>query len=122
MTRWILIVSGLLTSTMFYAAFAPRAALVSMFGTSLDGPVAEIVVRNWGALAGTIGLMLIWSAFDNPVRRLVLGVAIEMKLIYLALLGIYGQAFIGTATAVSIGVDIVMVIVFGVCLVRGCDD
>ena len=122
MTRWILIVSGLLTSTMFYAAFAPQSALVSMFGTSLDGPVAEIVVRNWGALAGTIGLMLIWSAFDSPVRRLVLAVAIEMKLIYLALIGIYGQAFISTATAVSVGVDIVMVIVFGVCLVRGCDE
>src|SRR3954466_13798439 len=48
--RWIMIVSGALTTTMIYAAIAPEAALQSTFGESLHGPVADIVVRNWGAL------------------------------------------------------------------------
>jgi hypothetical protein len=48
--RWIMIASGVLTATMIYAAIAPEAALHSTFGETLDGPLAEIVVRNWGAL------------------------------------------------------------------------
>lgn len=44
--KWIMIVCGVLTCTMFYAAVAPQAALQSTFGESLEGPVAEIVVRN----------------------------------------------------------------------------
>ena len=44
--KWIMIVSGALTCTMFYAAIAPQAALRSTFGESLEGPLAEIVVRN----------------------------------------------------------------------------
>ncbi len=44
--KWIMLISGLLTCTMFYAAVAPAASLQSTFGQALDGPVAEIVVRN----------------------------------------------------------------------------
>jgi hypothetical protein len=45
--RWLMILSGVLTTTMVYAAIAPDAALTSNFGEALDGPVADIVVRNW---------------------------------------------------------------------------
>jgi hypothetical protein len=53
----IMFVSGALTLTMVYAAVAPEAALRSTFGESLDGPVADVVVRNWGALIGLMGAM-----------------------------------------------------------------
>ena len=36
--KWIMIVCGLLTCTMLYAAIAPQAALEATFGASLDGP------------------------------------------------------------------------------------
>jgi hypothetical protein len=45
--RWIMIVSGVLTFTMIYAAVAPQAALMSTFGEMMDGPLAQIIVRNW---------------------------------------------------------------------------
>jgi hypothetical protein len=45
--KWIMIVSGALTCTMFYAAIAPQAALQGTFGETLDGAAANIVVRNW---------------------------------------------------------------------------
>lgn len=48
--KWIMLVSGGLTCTMLYAAVAPQPALQSTFGESIDGPVADIVVRNWGVL------------------------------------------------------------------------
>jgi hypothetical protein len=43
-----MIVSGVLTMTMVYAALAPEAALRSTFGESVSGPVADIVVRKLG--------------------------------------------------------------------------
>ena len=53
----IMIVSGLLTMTMIYAALAPEAALLSTFGENVSGPVADIVVRNLGALVALVGAM-----------------------------------------------------------------
>ena len=37
-----------LTLSMVYAVIAPEAALQSTFGSSVGGPVAELVVRNGG--------------------------------------------------------------------------
>ena len=37
----IMLISGVLTATMIYAAIAPAAALQSNFGESLNGPLAE---------------------------------------------------------------------------------
>ena len=57
--KWIMLVSGVLTCTMFYAFVAPQAALTSTFGAALEGPVANVVVRNWSALITLVGAMLI---------------------------------------------------------------
>ena len=70
-----MLISGALTCTMISAAIAPQRALRSTFGETLDGPVADIVVRNWGALIALVGGMLIYGAFNPPVRTLVLTVA-----------------------------------------------
>ena len=35
--KWIMLVSGVLTCTMLYAAVAPQAALRSTFGDTLEG-------------------------------------------------------------------------------------
>lgn len=34
----------------------------STFGDELHGPVAEVVVRNWGVLIGLMGVMLTYGA------------------------------------------------------------
>ena len=74
--KWIMLLSGVLTSTMIYAAIAPDAALQSpVFGETLSGPLAQIVVRNWGALIALIGARLIYGAFNPASRPLVLTVA-----------------------------------------------
>jgi hypothetical protein len=46
--KWVMLSAGMLTCTMVYAAVAPQAALRSTFGETLDSPLAEIIVRNWG--------------------------------------------------------------------------
>jgi hypothetical protein len=110
--KWIMLVSGTLTCTMIYAAIAPQAALRSMFGATLDGPLAEIVVRNWGALITLVGAMLIYGAFNPPTRPLVLTVAGLSKLAFIGLVLAHGTQYLGRNAGISIAVDLVMVVLF----------
>ncbi len=73
--KWVMLVSGALTCTMLQAAIAPQAALRATFGETLEEPLAEIVVRNWGALIALVGAMLIYGAFRPRERPLILVVA-----------------------------------------------
>lgn len=110
--KWIMLVTGILTCTMLYAAIAPQAALNSTFGATLEGPLAEIVVRNWGVLITIVGAMLIYGAYHLPSRPLVLMVAIISKLIFITLLLTYGRQFLGGQTIVTIIFDLVSVSLF----------
>ncbi|RZJ13220.1 MAG: hypothetical protein EOO54_20115 [Haliea sp.] len=114
--KWVMLVSGVLTSTMFYAAVAPQAALRSNFGQSIDGPVAQIVVRNWGVLIGLMGLLLIYGAFHVPARRLALVVAGASKIAFIALVLSLGQQFLQFQVGVGIAIDAVMVVFFAIYL------
>ena len=109
--RWIMLVSGLLTTTMVYAALDPQAAMQSTFGETIDGAAADIVVRSWGALIALVGLMLIYGAFDTAARPLVLGVAGASKLVFIGLVLSHGTRFLGPA-ALPVAVDSVMVLLF----------
>jgi hypothetical protein len=115
--KWIMLVSGLLTCSMLYAAVSPEAALNSTFGEGLEGPVASIVVRNWGALIGLIGLMLVYGAFAPSARRLVLTVAASSKLVFIALVLSYGTQFLAFQAGVAVIVDSVWVLIFGAYLI-----
>ena len=115
--RWIMLISGALTCTMLYAAFAPTAALTSNFGASLTGPVAEVVVRNWGALIGLVGAMLIYGAFDTTVRRFVLWIAGISKLTFIGLVLTFGRDLLAYQVRVAVVIDAVWVIVFAAYLV-----
>jgi hypothetical protein len=112
-----MLISGLLTCTMFYALFAPEASLRSTFGEELSGSVAQIVVRNWGALIGLVGIMLIYGAFNDAARRLVLMVAGASKIVFISLVLMFGQQFLKFQAGTAILVDGIMVLIFVVFLV-----
>lgn len=109
--QWIMLVSGLLTCTMLYAAIAPEAALRTTFGESLQGPLAEIIVRNWGALITLVGTGLIYGAYDPGSRRLILTIAAVGKLFFIALVLTYGRAYLDKAGLVIVS-DLVMSALF----------
>lgn len=115
--KWIMLVSGVLTCSMFYVAIAPQAALNLMFGDVLVGPLAEIIVRNWGALIGLVGVMLIYGAYDPPGRPLILTVAAASKLIYIGLVLTYGGQYLSKAWF-SLASDSLEVVLFLICLVH----
>lgn len=118
--KWIMLVSGILTCTMIYAALFPQAALQSTFGTTfgatLEGPLAEIIVRNWGALITLVGGMLIYGAFTPPCRPLVLTVAGISKVIFIALILGFGGQYLGHQAGLDIALDTLMVALYGVYL------
>jgi hypothetical protein len=107
--KWIMLVSGALTCTMFYAAIAPQAALMSTFGASISGPLAEIVVRNWGVLITLVGAMLIYGAFRPIHRTLIIAVATISKMVFIGLVLTIGSQYLGKA-GVAIAFDAVVVV------------
>ena len=115
--KWIMLASGVLTSTMLYAAIAPQAALPSTFGETLEGPVAEIVVRNWGALITLGGAMLIYGAYVPSGRPLILTIAGASKLDFIGLVLFHGRQYLGQQVGISVAVDLVMVVLFAAYLI-----
>jgi hypothetical protein len=114
--KWIMLVSGALTCTMIYAAIAPQAALRGTFGEALDGPLAEIVVRNWGVLITLVGAMLIYGAYHAPVRPLVLAAAALSKAVFIALVLAQGTRYLGQQAGIAIALDAVWVVLFALYL------
>ena len=112
----IMLISGVLTATMIYAAIAPAAALQSNFGESLHGPLAELIVRNWGILIALVGGMLIYGAFDLGSRRMALLVAGASKVAFIVLVLAHGSKYFATGAGIAVVFDAVMVLLFAVYL------
>jgi hypothetical protein len=110
--KGLMVASGVLTCTMVFAAIAPQAALRSTFGETLEGPLADIVVRNWGALIGLVGAMLIYGAYVPPARSLALTVAGLSKVVFIGLVLAHGDRYLGRA-GIPIVIDLIMVVLYG---------
>ncbi|WP_394236181.1 hypothetical protein [Pseudomonas anguilliseptica] len=100
--KWLMLVSGVLTASMFYGLFAPQAALESMFGASFSGQLQSIVIRSWSALVGLMGVILIYGALSEKHRAFCAAIAATSKAIFVTLVLVYGQAFLGKAAAAII--------------------
>ena len=116
--KWILIIVGALTATMAYAAIAPQGAMMSSFGATLEGPLANIIVRSWGLMVTLIGAILILSAFRPKYRRLVMSAAAIGKLFLVALIVIEGGAIMTAALPVVI-FDGLVVLIFAAFVLGG---
>lgn len=114
--RWIMLVSGVLTCTMAYAAVAPRAAMLSMFGEDVESMGEEIVVRNWSVLITLMGAMLIYGAFSAHARRLILTIAGASKLVFVVLMLFLGRTYLGGQLGIAVAIDALWVILFALYL------
>lgn len=117
--KWLMLICGLLTCTMFYAVIAPQWAMQSYFGQTLEGPLTELIVRNWGALIGLMGVLLIYGALQEQARTIALLVAGTSKAIFIGLVFSVGQPFLQFQVGISAAVDTVMVVLFAAYLLQG---
>ena len=117
--KWVMLISGVLTAAMFYGLFAPQSALESMFGASFSGSLESIVIRSWSALVGLIGAILIFGAFSEIYRVFSISIAAFSKIIFVLLMLIYGQAFLGVAaTAIIMDCFVIVLALFYLIAVR----
>ena len=112
----IMVVSGVLTLTMLYAAFAPVAALQSMFDETPEGAMASVVAPNWGILIALMGALLIYGAFHAPSRRLALVIAGACKVAFITLVLMQGERYL-SGLGVAVAVDSTMVVLFALYLI-----
>lgn len=117
----VMVVSGLLTLTMLYAAFAPAAAVQSFFGEAPEGAFASIIVPNWGILIGLMGALLIYGAFKPSARKLALLVAGTSKVAFVSLILAQGDRYLSTLGTAVI-VDSVMIVLFAAYVIFGKPD
>jgi len=110
--KWVMLLSGLLTCTMFIGLISPQSLTMSNFGTSMEGPLAEIIVRNWSALIGLMGLMLIYGAFVPAVRRYSLVIAGTSKIVFIALVLLWGKSFLSFGAGTAIIADSFMIVLY----------
>ena len=110
--KWIMLAAGLLTCSMFLGLFSPTTSLNSNFGETLSGPVAEVVVRNWSALIGLSGVMLVYGAFVDAVRKFVLVITGTSKLIFITLVLSFAPQALNFAAGTAVIADSVMILLF----------
>ena len=117
----IMVVSGLLTLTMLYAAFAPAAAVQQFFGETPEGAFASVIVPNWGVLIGLMGGLLIYGALKPSARKLALGVAGASKVAFVGLILAQGDRYM-SGLGVAVAIDSVMIALFAAYIVFGKAD
>lgn len=108
----VMVLSGLLTMTLVQAAIWPRRTLQNMFGASLEGPVAEIVVRNWGILVTLIGLALVYGGWTSSHQTPILLAAGASKVAFIGLVLAYGRSMLRGSLGIAIAADAVFVLLF----------
>ncbi len=113
---WIMIASGVLTATMVQAAFMPRQATDSMFGETLEGPLAEIIVRNWGVLVTLVGLSLIYGGWTSSMQGPILIIAGVSKVTFIALVLGGGRRYLRRPAGFAAAADAVFVMLFAAIL------
>jgi hypothetical protein len=109
--KWIMIVSGAITCSMLLATFSPELNLKLTFGSNVEGELAVMIVRNWGALIALVGAMLIYGAYSQANRSLALVVASISKSAFVALNLIYGQAYLSVSLPALV-FDSILVVLF----------
>jgi hypothetical protein len=114
--KWIMLVAGLLTCSMAWMALAPQSAMQSTFGMTLEGPLAEIIVRNWALLIALGGGLLIYGAWRPAVRPAVLAYAGLGKFAFIGLVLMYHETPFDHPVGVAVVADSIMVILFAACL------
>ncbi|TGK79177.1 hypothetical protein EHQ24_16660 [Leptospira noumeaensis] len=109
--KWIMLGSGIITCSMILPALHPTLGLTLTFGDTLNGDLANIIVRNWGVLITITGGMLVYGAYNEPNRNLILVVSSISKSTFVLLNLIYGQSYFAKS-GIALVFDSVLVIIF----------
>jgi hypothetical protein len=112
----ILIITGAATVLAIGQFIAPSPLLRQVYGHAPDDAVSLMLARHWGLLVGCVGLLLMYAAFQPPVRVPVMIFAVVEKVAL-------GASILGTklrrqlpAAAIAVG-DVLIALIYGAYLV-----
>ena len=111
----ILIVTGVITATMFLQFLAPREIVRLMDDDVIADPVSLLVARHWGLLVGLLGALLVYAAFEPALRGPVVWVALIEKLALAGMLLSPAMRRRGRAASVAAG-DLLMSLLYALYL------
>jgi hypothetical protein len=110
--NWVLIVCGVLTTSMIFPMIAPRRAAKALFGEAAEGSLVALFARSWGQMISSIGLLLIYVAFNEAARMPVLVFAAVTKFTFVTLVIANGKLYARKlAMQIAVG-DLIMVVLF----------
>jgi len=115
--KWFMLICGLLTCIMLVGLFSPESTLQSNFGEALVTGPENIVVRGWSTLIGLMGIMLIYGAFNPTVRNYSLIIVGLSKIIFIALILIFGRQYLPFGLGTAVVVDTIMILLFAAYLI-----
>jgi len=115
--KWIMLICGLLTCSMFLGLFSPESSLESNFGEGLVTGPENVVVRGWSALIGLMGIMLIYGAFNTAIRKFSLVLVGTSKIIFIGIILIYGRQYLEFGLGTAVVVDAIMILFFALYLI-----
>ena len=108
--KWVMLVGGLLTCSMWLAVVAPQTALRLLVGEAPSGELPTMLARCFGVMVGLNGVLLIWGAFHPEVRPVVLTYAALGKAAFVAMVA--PNARWRPKAMVGLVVDSVLVVLF----------
>jgi hypothetical protein len=109
---WILVISGVATSSMLLQALAPRFAVRFIFGEDIATASSLLMARSWGAMIFVSGLLLVASAYHPEFRLPVLLNAIAGKLGFTLLVLANGRRYLARPAFAMALADLVMIALF----------
>ncbi|MEM7429711.1 MAG: hypothetical protein AAF441_26875 [Pseudomonadota bacterium] len=114
--EWIMFICGLLAATALFAFFDPKGAMLSIFEDYSEDPVTDIMVRAWGGVAGSIGLLMVWGSYYPEGRAIIVFVELVSSLVWVSIVLTRGRKLMGFRLVSTTVVDCCFIALFAIYL------
>jgi hypothetical protein len=113
----ILVVLGVITTSMILQAIAPKYVLSMFFKKEITDPYALFLARSSGIPIAIIGMLMIWASFDETLRIPVVVAAVVGKALFLLTIAsnwkVTGPPYFLTIAIDSISVVLLLLYLLG---------
>ena len=108
--KWILLVSGILTTFAIFIFLYPGRFYQSVFKLERVPVVYIFVARHWGLLLSMTGLLLVYAAFNEKVWDLAIVFASVEKMVFIGMVmfGPLNRSRVFTRLAIGDGLIVLL--------------
>jgi len=115
----ILLLSGLITSSLIIQVVAPRYALKAFYGQTVDSEISLFLARAGGLPIATIGALMIWASFNDAIQLPIIISALISKALFITLI-VFNWKVTGKGYALTIVIDSIVILLLSLYLLGVC--